>query len=149
MAKNEKAKKVGKPGTKGVKLFKEGNYGEAINEFTKFLKTMPDDGNQKVALYNRGMSYYSIGKHEMSLKDGQSCLKIDPFWVKGYKCLGLALEGLGKRKEAVDTFLNGKKMCSSHDENTDAILNPLIERCNLVSSVAVTCFFNPIFIACH
>ena len=108
MAKNENAKKVGKPGNEGVKLFKGGNYEEAINEYTEFLKTMPDDGNKKVAHYNRGMAYYNLGQHDMALNEGESCLKIDPFWVKGYKCLGLALEGLGKHREAVDTFLNGQ-----------------------------------------
>ena len=133
MAESEEGKKSGKPGAKGVELFKGGKYEEAINEFTKFLKTMPDDENKKVALYNRGMSYYSLGQQDMALEDGESCLKIDPFWVKGYKCKGLALEGLGKRKDAVNTFLNGKKMCDGLDENTDAILNPLIEKSNLVS----------------
>ena len=144
MAGNEKAKKGGRPGTKGVELFKAGKYEEAINEFTTFLKTTPNDGNKKVALYNRGMSYYNLGQHDSALKDGESCLNIDPFWVKGYKCLGLAFEGLGKHQEAVDTFLNGKKICSSRDENAAAILNPLIERCNRVhvsSCVAVTCSF--------
>ena len=142
MAEHEKKEKggTGRPVAIGVELFKGGKYEEAINEFTKFLTTMPDDGNKKVAHYNRGMAYYNLGQHDMALKDGESCLKIDSFWAKGYKCLGLALEGLGKRKEAVDTFTNGKKMCSSRDENADAILNPLIERSNLVSSVALTCF---------
>lgn len=132
MAGNEE-KKRGRPGAKGVELFKKGKYEEAINEFSKFLKTMPDGENKKVALYNRGMSYHSLGQHDMALKDGKSCLKIDPGWVKGYKCSGLALEGLGKYKDAIDTFLNGQKMCNSLDESTDAILNPLIERLNLVS----------------
>ena len=126
-----------RPGTKGVELFKEGKYEEAINEFNKFLKTMPDDENKKVALYNRGMSYHTLGKHDMALKDGESCQKIDPCWIKGYKLSGLALEGLEKFKDAIDTFLNGQKMCSSLDESTDVIFNPLIERLNLVSSIPV------------
>ena len=133
MARIEEERKSGRPGAKGVELFKAGKYEEAINEFTNFLKTMPDDANKKVALYNRGMSYYSLGQHNMALEDGESCLKIDPSWVKGYKCKGLALEGLGKRRDALDTFLKGQKMCGSLDENTDTILNPLIERSNLVS----------------
>ena len=133
MARNEK-KKRGRPGAKGVELFKEGKYEEAINEFSMFLKTMPDDENKKVALYNRGMSYHYLGQHDMALKDGDICQKIDPYWAKGYKCSGLALEGLGKHKDAIDAFLNGQKMCSSLDENSDTILNPLIDKLNLVSS---------------
>ena len=132
-----KEKKHGRPGAKGVKLFAEGKYEEAINEFTQCLETMPDGENKKIALYNRGMSYHSLGQHDMALKDGESCQKIDPCWAKGYKCSGLALEALGKHKDAIDTLVNGQKMCSVLDKNSDAILNPLIERLNLVSGVVV------------
>ena len=131
MAGKEDGKKSGRPGAKAVELFKEGKYEQAINELTKFLKTMPDDENKKVALYNRGMAHYNLGKYDMALKDGESCLKIDPSWVKGYKCKGLALAGLGRRNDAVDAFLSGQKMCGSVAEMTDALLNPLIERLNL------------------
>ena len=136
MSGNEEKKRE-RPGAKGVELFKNGKYEEAIIEFTKFLKTRPEDENKKVALYNRGMSYYSQEQYEMALKDGEECLKIDPSWVKGYKCKGLALEGLGKHSDAINTFLTGQEICSSLDENTDTILNPLIERLNLVSSIVV------------
>jgi tetratricopeptide (TPR) repeat protein len=139
MAGIEKVKKSGKPGAEAVKLFKAGEYEKAINEFTTFLITIPDDENKKVAHYNRGMAHYNLGQYDMALEDGESCLKIDPFWIKGYKCKGLALEGLGKPDDAIDALLNGQKMCSSHGDNTDTILNPLIERLNLVSDVVVAC----------
>ena len=42
----------------------------------------------------------------MALKDGESCLKIDPLRAKMYKCKGLALEGLERLRDAVDTSLN-------------------------------------------
>ena len=71
MAGNEKGNKTGRPGATAVEFFKEGKYEKAINEFTKFLKTLPDDENKKVALYNRGMAHYNLGKYEMALKDGE------------------------------------------------------------------------------
>ena len=57
--------------------------------------TMPDDENKKVAHYNRGMAHYNLGQYDSAVEDGEECLKIDPFWTKGYKCKGLALEGMG------------------------------------------------------
>ncbi len=133
MAGSEKRERSGRPGAKGVELFKGGKYEEAINEFTKFLKTMPDDENKKVAHYNRGMSYYNLGQHDSALQDGEECLKIDPFWAKGYKCKGLALEEMGRPRDAVETFLDGQKVCIGHDQNTEAVLRELIKRLNRVT----------------
>ena len=116
-----------------MELFKEGKYKEAITQFTTYLKTEQDDKNKKVAHYNRGMSYYNLGQHDSALEDGEECLKIDPFWAKGYKCRGLALEGMGRPTAAVETFLDGQKMCSEHDQNTGTVLCELIKRLNRIT----------------
>ncbi len=74
-------------------MFKEGKYKEAITQFTTYLKNEQDDKNKKVAHYNREMSYYNLGQHDSALEDGEECLKIDPFWAKGYKCRGWLWKG--------------------------------------------------------
>ena len=137
IADHEKRKKgeTGRPVAKGVEFFKEGKYEEAIKEFTKFLKTMPDDGNKKVAHYNRGMAYYNLGQYGSALEDGEECLKIDPFWSKGYKCKGFALEGMGRLRDAEETFLDGKKMSDGLDPNTEAILGESVKRLNRVTGL--------------
>ena len=117
----------------GVELFKVGKYKEAITEFTAYLKTERDNRNKKVAHYNRGMAHNKLGQHDSALEDGEECLKIDPFWAKGYKCKGLALEGMGRLRDAEETFLDGKKMCSGHDQNTEAVLLELVKRLNRVT----------------
>ena len=117
----------------GVDFFKEGKYKEAITEFTTYLKTELDAGNRKVAHYNRGIAHYKLGHHDNALQDGEECLKIDPFWAKGYKCKGLALEGMGRLTDAMETFLDGDKMCSGHDQNTGAVLHEYIKRLNRVT----------------
>ena len=127
---NGKGKKTG---AKGVELFKEGKYKEAITLFTTYLKTERDDENKKVAYYNRGMAYYNLGQHENALEDGEECLKINPFWAKGYKCKGLALEGMGRPRNAAETFLDGQKMCCKYDQNTESVLRELIKRINRVT----------------
>ena len=129
----EKRKAESTAGAKGVALFKEGKYKEAITQFTTYLKTKQDDENKKVAHYNRGMAHYNLGQHESALEDGEECLKIDPFWAKGYKCKGLALEGLGMPRDATKTFLEGQKMCFGCDQNTEAVLRELIKRSNRVT----------------
>ena len=124
----------GRTGAKlGVELFKVGKYKEAITEFTTYLKTERDYGNKKVAHYNRGMAHNKLGQHDSALEDGEECLKIDPFWAKGYKCKGLALEGMGRPRDAMETFVDGDKMCSRHDHNTEAVLHELIKRLNRVT----------------
>lgn len=132
MAGNEEKKRRG-PGAKGVELFKEGKYEEATIEFSKFLQTMSEDEDKKVAHYNRGMAHNKLGQHDSALKDAEECLKIDPFWAKGYKCKGLALEGMGRLRDAEETLLDGKKLCSGHDQNTKSVLNELIKRLNRVT----------------
>ena len=125
-----KQKKCERPGAKAVELFKKGRYEEAIKEFTKFLETVPDDENKKIALYNRGRAHNELGQHDSALEDGEKCLKIDPYWAKGYKCKGLALEGMGRPRDAIDLLLDAKKICSRHDPNTGAVLDELIKRLN-------------------
>ena len=129
-AKNSGSEKRVRPGAKGVVLFKDGKYTEAISEFTKYLESEIDDTEKKVAHYNRGMAHHHLGKHSEALEDGEKCVKIDPFWAKGYKCKGVALEGMRKPRDAIDTLLNGQKMCFELDQNTSIILDPLINRLN-------------------
>ena len=131
----EKFKQVERPGAKGVELFKKEKYEEAINEFTKFLKTMPDDVNKKVVHYNRGMAYYNLKQYDRALEDGEECLRIDPFWTKGYKCKGLALEGMGRLTDAEEAFLDGEKMSDGRDPNTEAILRESVTRLNRVTGL--------------
>ena len=109
--------KGGRPGAEGVKLFKEGKYAEAISEFSKYLDTSPDDTEKKVAHYNRGMAHHHLGQHIKALEDGEECIKMDPFWAKGYKCKGMALERMNKPRDAIDTLLNGQKLSFEVDKN--------------------------------
>ena len=131
--KNTEKRKGERTGCNGVELFKEGKYKEAISQFTTYLNMMPDNENKKVAHYNRGMAYNKLGQHDNALEDGEECLKIDPYWAKGYKCKGLALEGMGRPRDAEGTFLDGKKMCVGIDQNAEAVLNEPIKRLNKVT----------------
>jgi len=120
----------GRPGSYGVKLFKDENYVEAILEFSKYLGTNPDERERKTAHYNRGMSHNMLEQHKEALEDGENCVRIDPFWAKGYKCKAVALEGLDRPGEALDILLNGRKLTIGVDKNTTKILDPLIKLLN-------------------
>eukprot|EP00092_Neocalanus_flemingeri_P033283 GFUD01036195.1.p1 GENE.GFUD01036195.1~~GFUD01036195.1.p1 ORF type:complete len:617 (-),score=147.89 GFUD01036195.1:90-1712(-) len=76
------------------------------------------------------MAHHYLGQHIEALEDGAHCVKIDPFWAKGYKCKGLALEGMKKPRDAIDTLLNGQKMTVDVDKNASKILDKLIRRLN-------------------
>jgi hypothetical protein len=57
-------------------------------------------------------------------------MKIDPNWAKGYKCKGLALEGMGRAVEAIELLFDGTKMCGGRDPNAKEVLDDLIQRLN-------------------
>ena len=80
------------------------------------------DKEKKTAHYNRARSFYNIGNHQESLKDAEACIKIDPFWAKGYKCKGLALDGLKLKWEAIEVLLDGSKMAEGVDDDYKEIV---------------------------
>ena len=87
-------KKTKNNGALGVKLFKEGKYAEAVSEFGKYLETELSNKDRKVCHYNRGMAHCSLGQYRMALLDGDQCIQMDRYWAKGYKCMGMPLEGM-------------------------------------------------------
>ena len=114
---------------RGVELFRAGRFQEASTEFTKLLKAHPNapDRAKKITHYNRARAFYNIGNHQDSLKDAEACIKIDPFWDKGYKCKGLALEGLKRPWDAMEVILDGAKLAEGVDDDD---YKEIIERLN-------------------
>jgi hypothetical protein len=58
---------------KGQNYFRTGQYDQAVIQFSRAIKS---GGNQKVALYNRGVALFKLNKKEAALKDFKTAAKL-------------------------------------------------------------------------
>ncbi|QCK14978.1 tetratricopeptide repeat protein [Mangrovivirga cuniculi] len=59
---------------KGDQLYKQGKYEEAIEAYSEYLETYP---NNEIVIYNRGRSYEELGQFDEAIADYEKVLKID------------------------------------------------------------------------
>lgn len=85
---------------KGNGFFKAKNWGEAIGWYTKSVEL---DSNYHVSYSNRSQAYFQLGDYENAKKDGQSCVRVKPDFVKGYHRLGNAQFALRDYQGALQT----------------------------------------------
>merc|ERR1712183_1213996 len=84
-------------GNKGNEYFKKGAYPEAKKHYDESIKRNPD----AAATYsNRAAAYMKLCEFSHALKDTETCIKLDPKFVKGYVRKGGCLEGMKKYTEA-------------------------------------------------
>ncbi|KAK9717136.1 Hsp90 cochaperone [Basidiobolus ranarum] len=65
----------------GNELFKKSNFAEAVKQFTEAIKRNDKDPR---AYSNRAACYTKLMAFHEALKDCESCITIDPSFVKGY-----------------------------------------------------------------
>lgn len=88
----------------GDDAYKAGKLDDAIQSYTEAINL--DDTN--CVLYsNRSAAYLKKGEAESALGDAESCLKIDPSFIKGYSRKAAALQATKRYKEAADTLKAG------------------------------------------
>ena len=88
----------------GNQLFKEGKYAEACEKYTEALKRDP---NNSVIYSNRSVTHIKLKNYEHALSDSQECIKLNPQWSKGYYRKTVALEGLARYDEVMQTACEG------------------------------------------
>ena len=88
----------------GNKLFKEGKYAEACEKYTEALK---HDPNNSVIYSNRSVTHIKLKNYEHALSDSQECIKLNPQWSKGYYRKTVALEGLARYDEVMQSACEG------------------------------------------
>ncbi|HUV60212.1 MAG TPA: tetratricopeptide repeat protein [Desulfatiglandales bacterium] len=87
----------------GSKLFKEGNYEEAIKYFKKIIDISP---NMAMAYYNLGLSYLRTGNIEEALSSLKRALELKPDMVITYFALGECYVQKEMFDEAIGSFKN-------------------------------------------
>lgn len=91
----------------GNKLFKEGKYEEALNKYTEALKY---DSVNSVIYSNRSGTYTKLEKYDCALSDALECIKLNPQWAKGFFRKTMALKGLRRHDEAMQSACEGFRL---------------------------------------
>jgi tetratricopeptide (TPR) repeat protein len=85
----------------GVRLFKQGQYQKAIDEFSALIKLDPENAD---AYKNRGVSYMKLKKFDMAIKDFQKAEKIFPELKGLYSNLGVAWYYKKNYEKAIENY---------------------------------------------
>jgi len=98
---------------KGNDFFTKKKYPEAIEWYSKAIKADPKD---PTFYSNRCAAYMAIDKFEEALKDAESCIRLQPSWVKGWYRKGAALVSLSRYEEAAMAFRKGLEIEPQNDD---------------------------------
>jgi len=101
---------------------KKGDHAAAYESYSKGLLVHP---NHAILLSNRALSGLKLGKLEEAAADGQRCSVLRPDFMKGYLRGAMALEQLGRVKEAYDLLTKSPK--DQEVEQLAAKLKPAVE----------------------
>ncbi len=86
---------------KGDQYFSQGNYEQAVAEYTQYLEYNPDDFK---STYNLGRAYEELGQYDKSLESYQAALEIDEKNVNVLLSLGKYYFREGKFNDAAFYF---------------------------------------------
>jgi tetratricopeptide (TPR) repeat protein len=70
----------------------------------ELLDALEIDGNDALALYNKGLALLYLGKYNEAIECYDKALEIDPKYVSALRNKGLALYYLGKYNEAIECY---------------------------------------------
>lgn len=104
----------------GNKLFKEGRYKEACDKYTEALKKDPSNA---VIYSNRSATHTKLKNYGLALSDALECIKLNPQWPKGFFRKALALEGLGKYKEVMQSTSKGFRLSGEGHVKRELVLH--------------------------
>ncbi|MBS1666611.1 MAG: tetratricopeptide repeat protein, partial [Bacteroidetes bacterium] len=116
--KNENAKKWFEKGLYYVRIR---DYNWANKCFSKADNLFP---NSPIILNSLGNSFYRTGEYDKAIESFDNALKIDSFFIKTYSNYGIALNGVGKYKDAKDILYLGLNKSPAHLNTIDrSVLN--------------------------
>ncbi|KAH8266668.1 hypothetical protein KR018_008726, partial [Drosophila ironensis] len=100
---------------KGNECFKKGDYSTAVKFYSEAIKRNPVDPK----LYsNRAACYAKLAAFDLGLKDCESCIQLDPTFIKGYIRKGKILQGMQQTSKAQAAY---QKALELDGNNAEAI----------------------------
>jgi stress-induced-phosphoprotein 1 len=101
----------------GNELFKAGNYPAAIEKYTDAMKRDPTSA---LPYSNRAGCYQKLMEWQLALKDAETCVAMDPKFLKGWSRKGGIHLFLKEFHKALDCY---QAILDLHPENADAKAN--------------------------
>jgi len=98
---------------KGNEAFSAHNYEQAVEYFTNAIELAPEN---HVLYSNRSAAYASLEQFHQAFSDANKVVELKPDWPKGYSRKGVALQGLGKKKEAMECYKEGLKFDPNNEQ---------------------------------
>ncbi|XP_033625668.1 stress-induced-phosphoprotein 1-like [Asterias rubens] len=91
----------------GNACFQKGQYADAVKHYSEAIKRSPDDAK----LYsNRAAAYTKLAEFKLGLQDCETCIKLDPLFLKGYLRKGHILYGMHRYSEARVAFQKASEL---------------------------------------
>tara|TARA_Y100001968_G_scaffold331744_1_gene387491 strand:+ start:941 stop:1531 length:591 start_codon:yes stop_codon:yes gene_type:complete len=101
----------------GIKKGKNGNYKEAIIDFSKAISI---DESHSIAYYNRGLSKMSSNNYKGAITDYDKAIEIDPNYAIAYFNRGVSKFKLNDHDEAISDY---SKSLEININDSDTYLN--------------------------
>lgn len=98
---------------KGNELFKDGKFAEAVKQYTEAINRNPDDPKY---YSNRAACYTKLAAFDLGLKDCETCLKLDPKFLKGWIRKGKILQGMQQQSKAIGAYEKALELDASNAE---------------------------------
>lgn len=108
---NENSKLASELHARGLKLYDEGKYEEAIQAWEEELMLTPENANAAV---NIGIAYSRLKKSEKAFEYYKKALEKDPKFFKAYYLLGVLHYQWSKYDQAREYFLEALKLNHMH-----------------------------------
>jgi len=86
---------------KGNHLYAEGEYEEAITQYTEAIRLNPKHVN---AIHNKGGALEALERYEEAISQYNELIRLDPKDVFAYNSKGLALRAMGRDEEAIKQY---------------------------------------------
>lgn len=101
--------------TRGNELFKKGDYPGAVKAYSEAIRRNPDDPKP---YSNRAACYNKLTAFDLGVKDCDTCIRLDPKFIKGYVRKGVLLKAMQDFDRAMQAF---QKAIEIDENNTEAI----------------------------
>jgi tetratricopeptide (TPR) repeat protein len=111
----------------GLLFFKQMEYGQSIQSFTRVLQLAPDGEQNHLVYYNRGMAYFRNREYENAIYDFTKALELAPssdrrFARTATEWRGNAYQKDGQPRAAIEDYTRALAL-DAENENTAYILN--------------------------
>jgi len=98
---------------KGNECFKSGDWANAVKFYTEALKRNPKDAK----IYsNRAACYTKLNAFDLTIKDCDSSIALDPNFVKAYLRKANVLKAMGQTQKAMEVYAKAMELDPNSDE---------------------------------